>query len=56
VDGALLHLSLDGLPVTLPLQVRDDLPVGLVGLPVGLPGIPPFSAASTVSALQEVAP
>ncbi|MBU2322044.1 MAG: NADH-quinone oxidoreductase subunit NuoG [Gammaproteobacteria bacterium] len=56
VDGALLHLSLDGLPVTLPLQVRDDLPVGLVGLPVGLHGIPPFSAASTVSALQEVAP
>ncbi|PRD18280.1 UNVERIFIED_CONTAM: nuoG [Trichonephila clavipes] len=39
-DGALLALRVNGQALRLPLQVRDDLGVGLVGLPVGLPGIP----------------
>ncbi|UFQ95918.1 NADH-quinone oxidoreductase subunit NuoG [Pseudomonas wenzhouensis] len=54
-DGALLALSVNGQALRLPLQVRDDLAVGLVGLPVGLPGIPAAVAGASVTLLQEAA-
>ncbi|UTW07920.1 NADH-quinone oxidoreductase subunit NuoG [Pseudomonas benzenivorans] len=54
-DGALLSLTLSGQTLRLPLQVRDDLALGLVGLPAGLPGIPAAIAGAVVTALQEAA-
>ncbi|XLX42496.1 NADH-quinone oxidoreductase subunit NuoG [Ectopseudomonas mendocina] len=54
-DGALLALRVNGQALQLPLQVRDDLAVGLVGLPVGLPGIPAAVAGASVTLLQEAA-
>ncbi|MGK4341188.1 NADH-quinone oxidoreductase subunit NuoG [Ectopseudomonas oleovorans] len=54
-DGALLALRVNGQSLRLPLQVRDDLAVGLVGLPVGLPGIPVTLAGARVTLLQEAA-
>ena len=54
-DGALLALRVNGQALRLPLQVRDDLAVGLVGLPVGLPGIPLTLAGASVTLLQEAA-
>jgi len=52
-DGALLALRINGQALRLPLQVRDDLAIGLVGLPVGLPGIPAAVAGASVTLLQE---
>lgn len=54
-DGALLALRVNDQALRLPLQVRDDLAVGLVGLPVGLPGIPAAVAGASVTLLQEAA-
>ncbi|SDA78729.1 NADH dehydrogenase subunit G [Pseudomonas sp. NFPP33] len=54
-DGALLALRINGQALRLPLQVRDDLAVGLVGLPVGLPGIPAAVTGASVTLLQEAA-
>lgn len=54
-DGALLALRVNGQALRLPLQVRDDLAVGLVGLPVGLPGIPAAVTGASVTLLQEAA-
>ena len=54
-DGALLALRVNGQALRLPLQVRDDLAVGLVGLPVGLLGIPAAVAGARVTLLQEAA-
>lgn len=54
-DGALLALRVNGQALRLPLQVRDDLAIGLVGLPVGLPGIPAAVAGASVTLLQEAA-
>ena len=54
-NGALLALRVNGQALRLPLQVRDDLAVGLVGLPVGLPGIPATVAGASVTLLQEAA-
>ena len=54
-DGALLALRVNGQALRLPLQVRDDLAVGLVGLPVGLPDIPATLAGASVTLLQEAA-
>ena len=54
-DGALLALRVNGQALRLPLQVRDDLAVGLVGLPIGLPGIPAAVAGASVTLLQEAA-
>ncbi|MNT77347.1 NADH-quinone oxidoreductase subunit G [compost metagenome] len=50
-EGALLSLSVDGQALRLPLQVRDELAVGLIGLPVGLPGIPRVIAGALATAL-----
>lgn len=54
-DGALLALRVNGQALRLPLQVRDDLAVGLVGLPVGLPGMPAVIAGASATLLQEAA-
>ncbi|QTN45763.1 NADH-quinone oxidoreductase subunit NuoG [Ectopseudomonas mendocina] len=54
-DGALLALRVNGQALRLPLQVRDDLAVGLVGLPLGLPGITAAVAGASVTLLQEAA-
>lgn len=54
-DGALLALRINGQALRLPLQVRDDLAIGLVGLPVGLPGIATTLAGASVTLLQEAA-
>ncbi|MCU1718929.1 NADH-quinone oxidoreductase subunit NuoG [Pseudomonas sp. 5P_3.1_Bac2] len=54
-EGALLSLQVAGQTLRLPLQVSDDLAIGVIGLPVGLPGMPVLSAAAVVSAVAEVA-
>ncbi|MBS7660486.1 NADH-quinone oxidoreductase subunit NuoG [Pseudomonas lalucatii] len=54
-DGALLSLTLNDQELRLPLQVREDLALGLAGLPVGLPGIPPALAGAVVTAIREAA-
>ncbi len=54
-DGALLALRVNGQALRLPLKVRDDLAVGLVGLPVGLPGLAATLAGASVTLLQEAA-
>ena len=54
-EGALLNLTLGDTMLRLPLRVRDDLGVGLIGLPVGLPGIPAGIAGAYATALQEAA-
>ncbi|HEY1027736.1 MAG TPA: NADH-quinone oxidoreductase subunit NuoG [Pseudomonas sp.] len=54
-DGALLSLSVAGQTLRLPLQVREDLAIGLIGLPAGFPGIPPAFAGATVTHVQEAA-
>jgi len=54
-DGALLAVRVNGQALRLPLQVRDDLAIGLVGLPVGLPGIPAVIAGASVTLMQEAA-
>jgi NADH-quinone oxidoreductase subunit G len=54
-DGALLAVRVNGQALRLPLQMRDDLAIGLVGLPVGLPGIPAVIAGASVTLMQEAA-
>jgi NADH-quinone oxidoreductase subunit G len=54
-DGALLAVRVNGQALRLPLQLRDDLAIGLVGLPVGLPGIPAVIAGASVTLMQEAA-
>lgn len=54
-DGAWLSLNLGEHTLCLPVQVREDLGIGLVGLPVGLPGIPAGVAGAVATALQEAA-
>ncbi|BCG24418.1 NADH-quinone oxidoreductase subunit G [Pseudomonas tohonis] len=54
-DGAMLSLRVKGQALRLPLQVREELAAGLVGLPAGLPGIPGAVAGATVTLLQEAA-
>ncbi|HBX54024.1 NADH-quinone oxidoreductase subunit NuoG [Pseudomonas sp. UBA2684] len=54
-DGALLALTVNGQVLHLPLQVREELAAGLVGLPVGLPGIPVVIAGAVVTTVQEAA-
>ncbi len=50
-EGALLSLRVGGQALCLPLQVRDELAVGLIGLPAGLPGIPGVIAGALATAL-----
>ncbi|AVO55502.1 NADH-quinone oxidoreductase subunit NuoG [Ectopseudomonas mendocina] len=54
-DGALLTLTVAGQTLRLPLQVREELALGVVGLPVGLSGIPAVFAGASVTNLQEAA-
>ncbi|VXC29113.1 NADH:ubiquinone oxidoreductase, chain G [Pseudomonas sp. 8AS] len=54
-DGALLSLNVGGQALRLPLQIDEELAIGLVGLPVGLPGIPPVIAGAVVTGVQEAA-
>ena len=54
-DGAMLALRVKGQALRLPLQIREELAAGLVGLPAGLPGIPGAIAGATVTLLQEAA-
>lgn len=54
-DGALLSLSVAGQTLRLPLQVTEELAIGVIGLPLGLPGIPAQVAGVVVSNLQEAA-
>ncbi|TRX76486.1 NADH-quinone oxidoreductase subunit NuoG [Pseudomonas mangiferae] len=54
-DGAWLSLNLGERTLRLPVQVREDLGIGLVGLPVGLPGIPAGVVGAVATALQEAA-
>ncbi|WXL25657.1 NADH-quinone oxidoreductase subunit NuoG [Ectopseudomonas mendocina] len=54
-EGALVSLNVAGQTLRLPLQVSDDLAIGVAGLPVGLPGIPALTSQAVVTGLQEVA-
>jgi NADH-quinone oxidoreductase subunit G len=54
-DGALLSLVVAGQPLRLPLQISEELAIGVVGLPVGLPGIPALIAGAVVSHIEEAA-
>ncbi|HLA30394.1 MAG TPA: NADH-quinone oxidoreductase subunit NuoG, partial [Pseudomonas sp.] len=51
-DGALLSLSVNGQALRLPLQIHEDMAIGLVGLPAGLPGIPALIAGVLVTSLS----
>lgn len=54
-EGALLSLSVAGVPLRLPLRIHEALGAGLVALPKGLAGIPPAIFGATVEGLQEAA-
>ncbi|WP_286973612.1 NADH-quinone oxidoreductase subunit NuoG [Pseudomonas sp.] len=54
-DGALISLNINGQTVRLPVQINDDLAIGLAGLPVGLAGIPASIAGSVLTDLKEAA-
>lgn len=54
-DGALLALTVGGQTLRLPLAVKEEMGIGLVGLPVGLPGIPAAFIGAVVTAVQESA-
>ncbi|MFC5694592.1 NADH-quinone oxidoreductase subunit NuoG [Pseudomonas sp. GCM10022186] len=54
-DGALLALTINGQTLRLPLAVKEEMGIGLVGLPAGLPGIPAAFAGAVVTAVQESA-
>ncbi|MNJ75125.1 NADH-quinone oxidoreductase subunit G [compost metagenome] len=51
----MLALTVNGQTLRLPLQVKEELGIGLVGLPAGLPGIPAAFAGAVVTAVQESA-
>ncbi|MBB1521502.1 NADH-quinone oxidoreductase subunit NuoG [Aquipseudomonas guryensis] len=54
-DGAWLSLNVGGQTLRLPLQINEDMAVGLAGLPVGLTGIPALLAGAVVTTIQEAA-
>ncbi|MDT4810061.1 NADH-quinone oxidoreductase subunit G [compost metagenome] len=54
-DGALLALTVNGQTLRLPLAIKEEMGIGLVGLPAGLPGIPAIFAGAVVTAVQESA-
>nr|WP_298112654.1 NADH-quinone oxidoreductase subunit NuoG [uncultured Pseudomonas sp.] len=54
-DGALLAVRVNGQTLRLPLSVRDELAVGLIGLPVGLPGIPALIGGALATSIEEAA-
>ena len=54
-DGAWLSLNVGGQVLRLPLQINEDMAVGLAGLPVGLPGIPALVAGAVVTTVVEAA-
>ena len=54
-DGAWLSLNVGGQALRLPLQINEDMAVGLAGLPVGLPGIPALLAGAVVTTVVEAA-
>lgn len=54
-DGALLALTVNGQTLRLPLAIKEEMGIGLVGLPAGLPGIPAAFAGAVVTAVQESA-
>ncbi|MBQ56490.1 MULTISPECIES: NADH-quinone oxidoreductase subunit NuoG [Pseudomonas] len=54
-DGALISLNINSQPVRLPVQINDDLAIGLAGLPVGLAGIPASIAGSVLTDLKGAA-
>jgi NADH-quinone oxidoreductase subunit G len=51
-DGALLSMSVAGQSLRLPVQITEELAIGVVGLPVGLAGIPALVAGAVVSELS----
>ncbi len=54
-DGAWLSLNVGSQVLRLPLQINEDMAVGLAGLPVGLPGIPALVAGAVVTTVVEAA-
>lgn len=54
-DGALLSLTVAGQTLRLPLQITEELAIGVVGLPVGLVGMPALIAGSVVTRIEEAA-
>ncbi|AYF86959.1 NADH-quinone oxidoreductase subunit NuoG [Pseudomonas sp. DY-1] len=54
-DGALIALTVNGQTLRLPLAVKEEMGIGLIGLPAGLPGIPAVFAGAVVTAVQESA-
>ncbi|MBD2839635.1 NADH-quinone oxidoreductase subunit NuoG [Pseudomonas sp. JM0905a] len=54
-EGALLALTINGQTLRLPLAIKEEMGIGLVGLPAGLPGIPAAFAGAVVTAVQESA-
>jgi NADH-quinone oxidoreductase subunit G len=55
-EDAMLEVSLPGGAVRLPLQRRQSLPRGTVGLAVGVPGAPWFAAGAVVTIAKEPPP
>ncbi|VXB35641.1 NADH:ubiquinone oxidoreductase, chain G [Pseudomonas sp. 8BK] len=54
-DGALLSLTVAGQTLRLPLQITEELAIGVVGLPVGLAGMPALIAGIVVTRIEEAA-
>ena len=54
-DGALLSLTVAGQTLHLPLQITEELAIGVVGLPVGLAGIPALIAGAVVTRIEGAA-
>ncbi|SFI07931.1 NADH dehydrogenase subunit G [Pseudomonas guineae] len=54
-DGALLSLTVAGQHLRLPLQITEELAIGVIGLPVGLPGIPAQVIGAVVTHIEEAA-
>ena len=54
-DGALISLTVAGQTLRLPLQITEELAIGVVGLPVGLAGMPALIAGSVVTRIEEAA-
>ena len=47
-EGDLAELVLDGVPLTLPVRIREALAPGTAGVPLGLPGVPFVAARSAI--------
>jgi NADH-quinone oxidoreductase subunit G len=51
--GARITIDVAGQTLRLPVELRPDLALGVVGLPVGLAGVPPVAAGAIATLARE---